>query len=373
MKNFLKNILNVLVKILPIDNKKILFQSGRNKVDGNPYAIYKAFKSNPINKYKCIWVVEAGTDVSMLDKGDYAYNKSLKGIISMATSKYLIRSQSIGGIKKRKNQIYIQTWHGAGNFKKCGYDTLPPKMRPTDTAEHARCWDFFIATDEKNKDMIRSSLNYKGEVLVLGNADTDALVNATVNDKINILKKLHLENNKKKLILYAPTFRDDELESKEDIKLPIMQLQALKDAIILIRVHPWMNKKMKNITLPDNFINVGDYPNISDLYLISDVLITDYSSIIFPYMILNKPLVLYPYDYDKYVKLRKGFYLDYNSLPAPICKTEIELFNTLQDIPKISKDYQEQIKSFNKIYNSLNDGNVSIRFVENLKKGTFDK
>ncbi len=368
----MKNVINFLANLLPINKKKILFQSGRNKVDCNPYAIYKYIKKNCPNDYKCIWVVEKNTDVSMLCKGDYAFSRTIKGLFHIATSKYLIRSQSIGGIlKKRSQQIYIQAWHGAGNFKKCAYDCLPKNQRPKETIEYAREWDFLLSTDKYNDVVMRSATNFNKKSLIIGNADSDTLVNASNEYKNDILKKLDLEHNNKKIIMYAPTFRDDDLE-KSEINIPIMKLQKLDNYLILLRVHPLVNEKIKNKKLPKNFKNVGDYPNIQDLFLITDILITDYSSIIFPYMILNRKLILYPYDMDKYIKLRGGFYLDYKTLPGPICKNEDELLNTINNIDDISIKYKDKIKKFNEKYNSLNDGKVSKRIVDELKKGTFD-
>ena len=370
MKEVAKKILNILINILPIYKNKILFQSGRNKVDCSPYAIYKYIKDNKIDNFKCIWLVEKNTDVSMLPKKDYCYYNSIKGVYHQATAKYWIRSQSLGGLKKRKKQIYIQMWHGAGALKKSGYDCLPEEQRPTKPIEHVRDWDYFIATDEENAKAIISSTNYQGKLLILGNADTDYIINATPNQKLSVLKELKIENNKKKIILYAPTFRDNELnENVEKYNLPINILKELKDYIVLVRLHPLMNKIVKKLELPPNFINVGYYSNINNLYLITDILITDYSSIIFPFSVLNKPIIFYPYDYDKYIKLRGDFYLDYKKLPGPICYTEEELLQSVLSLKK--SKYKEKLNNFNKKYNYLNDGHVCEKFVNMLKNKEF--
>jgi len=197
--------------------------------------------------------------------------------------------------------------------------------------------------------------------------------NATDKDKEKILKKLNLLNNKKKIILYAPTFRDDDLNKDiKEIKLPIEQLEKLEDYVILIRLHPLMNNKISKLKLPHNFINVGNYPNIQDLFLIADILITDYSSIIFPFSLLNKSIVLYPYDIENYIKLRGGFDLDYEKLPFPICYKEDDLLITIKNIKKENSKYKKDLIAFNKKYNYLNDGHVSERFITELKKGNFD-
>jgi len=374
MKKIVEKIINLIAKMFPIKKDKILFQSGRNKVDCNPYAIYKYIKENCSNDFRCVWLVEKGTDVSMLEKGDFYFYKTILGIYHQITAKYWIRSQSLGGIiKKKKNQIYIQTWHGGGAFKKSGYDCLPESKRPTEPMEHVKEWDVLIATDEENKRAMISSTNYNKKTIVMGSADTDMIANATDKDKEKILKKLNLLNNKKKIILYAPTFRDDDLNKDiKEIKLPIEQLEKLEDYVILIRLHPLMNNKISKLKLPHNFINVGNYPNIQDLFLIADILITDYSSIIFPFSLLNKSIVLYPYDIENYIKLRGGFDLDYEKLPFPICYKEDDLLITIKNIKKENSKYKKDLIAFNKKYNYLNDGHVSERFITELKKGNFD-
>jgi CDP-glycerol glycerophosphotransferase len=373
-KNLVGSIINLVAKLFRIKKNKILFQSGRNKVDCNPYAIYKYIKENCPNDFECVWLVERETDVSMLEDGDYFYYRTFKGIVAMATSKYWIRSQSLGGIiKKKKNQVYIQMWHGAGNLKKCGYDCLDECNRPTETVHHAVEWDYLIATDKYNEEVMVGSVGFKKKSIVLGNADSDLIVNADSKYIDSIKEKIGLKNNKKKVIMYAPTFRDTDLDKdSSDLNIPIMELKNLDDYIILLRLHPLISKKIEGVNLPNNFINVGWYPNILDLYLITDILITDYSSIIFPYMILEKGLILYPYDYDDYVKLRGGFYLDYkNDLPGPIVYNEKDLVNTIDNLDNIMNKYRGKVKKFNKKYNSLNDGHVSERFVNKLKNGEF--
>ena len=372
MKKVLGVFINFVAIFFKLDNKKILFQSGRSKVDCSPYALYRYLKDNNITDFKCMWIVERDTDVSNLDKGDYCYYRTLKCFFELVTSKYWIRSQSLGGIiKKKKNQVYIQTWHGAGNFKKCELDCLPEEKRTDETVGHSKDWDYLICTDEFNEKVMRSSLNFKKKSFIIGNMDSDLIVNADSKYIDKVKEKLNLVDNKKKIIMYAPTFRDYDLDKKE-LNIPIMKLGKLDDYLILLKLHPLVSKKAENMQLPKNFINVGWYPNIVDLYLITDILITDYSSIIFPYMITNKSLIMYPYDYDDYVKLRGGFYLNYNEdLPGPIVYDEDKLYSAIKNIDNYRKEYKDRIIEFNNKYNNLNDGKVCEKFVKLLKDGKF--
>ena len=372
IKNIISFFLNKLFAIFPIVPNKIVFESGRDLIDGNAKAIYNYIKKNDINNYRTIWLVTKSTDVSDIDTNDYAYYKTLKGLYHLSTAKYLLKNQSIGEIiTKKKGQIYIQLFHGNGVMKKQGYDVNKAIERPV--VSHAKEWDYYIANDENDKKTIRSATGYNGKIEILGMAAVDTVINNCKDEqkKQNVLKHLNI-NNSKKNILYAPTFRDYDLD-KNIINIPIKELSKLKDYNIIIRLHPLVRTKVdKSLFNLDNFINGCNYPDVSDILAITDILITDYSSVFYEYMPKNSPIIFYPYDYDKYVALRGGFYVDYKKeLPGPICYTEKELLNVIKKIDEIYPQYIEKRRKFNKKYNNLSDGKASERLVNNLINNKF--
>ena len=372
IKNIISFFLNKLFAIFPIVPNKIVFESGRDLIDGNAKAIYNYIKKNDINNYRTIWLVTKSTDVSDIDTNDYAYYKTLKGLYHLSTAKYLLKNQSIGEIiTKKKGQIYIQLFHGNGVMKKQGYDVNEAIERPV--VSHAKEWDYYIANDENDKNTIRSATGYNGKIEILGMAAVDTVINNCKDEqkKQNVLKHLNI-NNSKKNILYAPTFRDYDLD-KNIINIPIKELSKLKDYNIIIRLHPLVRTKVdKSLFNLDNFINGCNYPDVSDILAITDILITDYSSVFYEYMPKNSPIIFYPYDFDKYVALRGGFYVDYKKeLPGPICYTEKELLNVIKKIDEIYPQYIEKRRKFNKKYNNLSDGKASERLVNNLINNKF--
>lgn len=369
IKKLLVRIINYIFYFFNIEDNKIIFESGRQKVDGNPLAIYQYIKKNCPNDFKTIWLIEKNTDTSSLNKDDYTYYKTFKAFYHLATAKYWIRSQSIGSIiKKKKNQIYIQTWHGGGAFKKCGYDIENvDEIKPL---EHVLEWDYYIATDPYNAQMIQSSTGYNKKVLTIGSCRTDEIINFNKNSLKKIKRALNINDNNKKIILYAPTFRETDLTSK-NINIPILELGENKNIIVLVRLHPQVKGLIKDILLPKNFINASDYPDIQDLLLITDILITDYSSVIFDFALLNRPIIFYAYDLNDYLIERNGFYLDYKSdLPGPIVYTEKELTKFIKN-KELLINYQEKMNNFNKKYNYLNNGKVCERFIEKMKENYF--
>lgn len=372
IKNIISFFLNKLFAIFPIVPNKIVFESGRDLIDGNAKAIYNYIKKNNINNYRTIWLVTKSTDVSDIDTNDYAYYKTLKGLYHLSTAKYLLKNQSIGEIiTKKKGQIYIQLFHGNGVMKKQGYDVNEATERPV--VSHAKEWDYYIVNDENDEKTIRSATGYNGKIEILGMAAVDTVINDCNDEqkKQNVLKHLNI-NNSKKNVLYAPTFRDYDLD-KNIINIPIKELSKLKDYNIIIRLHPLVRTKIdKSLFNLDNFINGCNYPDVSDILAITDILITDYSSVFYEYMPKNSPIIFYPYDYDKYVALRGGFYVDYKKeLPGPICYTEKELLNVIKKIDEIYPQYIEKRRKFNKKYNNLSDGKASERLVNNLINNKF--
>src|SRR5699024_7950338 len=139
-----------------------------------------------------------------------------------------------------------------------------------------------------------------------------------------IKNKLQLPKDKK-VILYAPTFRDDQTSKNNkflfDINLDLHQMQERlgNDYILLLRMHVVISNKIKIDPYLQNFVkNVSNYPDIQELSLMADVLITDYSSIMFDFANTKKPIVFYTYDFDNYRNNLRGFYMDFeNEAPGP--------------------------------------------------------
>lgn len=370
MRKIVEIIINTFFRMFKIEDNKIVFESGRNLIDGNAKAVYDYLMSTNTDNFKMIWLVNKDTDVTGINKENYAYYKTLKGYYHLATARYWIRNQSIGSlIKKRKGQVYIQLFHGNGVFKKMGYDVNDNESRPE--IAHVKEWDYYIANDINDEKVIRSSTGYKGKIETLGMACVDNVIKLSKDKtfKEEVLKKLGIENKvkNKKIILYAPTFRDFDLD-KDCVDVPIEKLSKLKDCLTIVRLHPLIREKVnQELFKNENIINGCNYPDCSGILVISDVLITDYSSILYEFLPLDLPIVFYPYDYDQYVELRGGFYVDYKKeLPGPICYNEKDLLKTIENIEEISKEYKNKRKEFNKKYNNLSDGNASKRFVDKL-------
>ena len=176
------------------------------------------------------------------------------------------------------------------------------------------------------------------------------------------------------VILYAPTYRDDYASATPFSEDFLVELDAyLRDAnkVILVKKHPLDS----NIVLPEKSTNIKiiteKVDDIQELLVHSDLLITDYSSVVFDYSLLNRPFILFPYDYREYVKSCRGFIYDYfEELPGPFAETENELMNYLRDGGSWfhNGDYQKKFESFSRKFHEYRDGRSSARCLSHVLK-----
>ena len=335
MKRLIINIVNSIFHIFKIRNNVIVFESGRSKIDGNPKAIYLYLKENYPNKYKLIYLTNKKVDTCELDEKDVVFYKTIKSLYYLSVAKYLIRSESIGNvIKKRPGQVYVQTFHGHGPIKKGGFEIEENRKGQeykNGLLNHCKEWDVYISMCELEEKHIIDSTGFNKKIIRLGIPSTDYIVNNKGVKNNELFKKFNIPKDKK-VILYAPTYRPD-LLGKENINIRIESLKKLTDYVVLVRLHPLLNSKInKELFDNSNFINVCGEEDIVNLYLITDILISDYSASIYEFALTGKKIVLYPYDYDEYKKY-PGFCIDYKkTLPGPICYDENKLYDTILNI-----------------------------------------
>ncbi len=370
----MKRIINFFARLVRVKKNYIVFFAS-HKVDGNPKSIYLYIKKHYSHLYRCIYLVDKNMDYEALDKRDVCFYRTLKGYYYQARAKYWILSDSTKTlINKKKNQIYIQTFHGHGPVKRGGLEI--EKIRLENNASklsHIKDWDYYISMCEEDEKHIINSTGYDKKVYRLGISSTDEIVNALGYSKSRVdkLKKKYGIPLNKKVILYAPTYREY-LLGQANISLKIEKLKELTNYVVLVRLHPLLNSRIdKSIFDEGNFINVCDVGDIVDLYPVADILISDYSACIYEFALTKRKIILYPYDYKEYEKY-PGYVIDYKKvMPGPICYDESKLYDIINNESDYFKDYSKRIGEFNKHYNYLNDGGATKRFVEYLNDEKF--
>ena len=207
-------------------------------------------------------------------------------------------------------------------------------------------------------------------ILKIGYPRNDFLNTFTGDDVQAIKERLGLSGCDKKIILYAPTWRDNQHDAQagyvyeNPVDFDYLKKQLEEEYIVLFRAH-YLVADYFDFHAYEGFIyNVSSYDDINDLYIAADLLVTDYSSVFFDYAILGRPMLFYMYDMEEYRDEIRGFYLETSDLPGPIVKTEKQLADAIHAIDFDKHD--STVKQFNQEYNLLNDGKASARLADIL-------
>ncbi|MDD3984708.1 MAG: bifunctional glycosyltransferase family 2 protein/CDP-glycerol:glycerophosphate glycerophosphotransferase [Methanobacterium sp.] len=363
---------------LEINKNMIIFESFRGQYyNDSPRYIYEYLYENYNNSYEFIWIIN---DKNKKIPGNPKKIKrySLSYYYYMAISKYwVINLRQPRRLVKRDEQVVLSTWHGTP-LKKLGLDLDEIYSATPNIKEHyvsdASKWDYLVSANRYSTNILRSAFKYTGEVLEYGYPRNDILYDNN-NELSNIIKEnlgLPLD---KKIILYAPTWRDDEYydvgQYKFDLKLNLDKLQEElgEDYIVLIRTHYFIADNLDLTRFKEFAFNVSYYDDIAELYLISDILITDYSSVFFDFANLKRPILFYVYDYKKYSSKLRGFYIDMEKdLPGPLLFTTEQVINNIQNIDIILQEYKRKYDEFYNRFCYLDDGYASKRIIEKVFK-----
>ena len=296
----------------------------------------------------------------------------------MYTSKIYITNDGVEPkIHKRENQIFICSWHGAGPFKKTNIDLCPMNAELKKYFEEMyRNIDIFVSPSKFNTQVIRRAFGYEGEILECGSPRMDCLLNKNnFRDKICGYYKI---DPKSKIVLYAPTFRKssigDEGSSvtsfeKYDIKWEMIRESLEKrfggSFVLLYRFHHMLYRFAESRMAYPDAINVTLYPDVQELLGAADVLITDYSSIMWDFSLQRKPVFLYQNDVDEYIRDR-GFYSDIEEWPYIKARTSEELSEKILGFD--NDKYVAELNQFLEKYGTFDDGHACERTIEHISR-----
>ena len=310
-------------------------------------------------------------------RGDFDFvffNKnslSISNIKKLAKSKYIFLNDNflaIAFMNFNKDSKIFQLWHAPGAFKKFAASSSDNKEEIAVIAKASKKTDYLFITSENIKGFYRDAFRIdENKIKSFGIPRTDYYFKDKNIKKLreNFDERYPIAKNKK-IILYAPTFRDNEEDNNVFNYLDLEKFNnALSEEyVIALRLHPKINQFFKgDIDTKSDFIDVSDYKKEQELMLISDLLITDYSSIMIEFALLNKPIIFFTYDYDRYLTKDRGFYYDFESnVPGDIVKTDDELIKLIKE----GSYNTEKHNSFLKMQFDYLDENTSKRIVDLL-------
>ncbi|RKQ34322.1 CDP-glycerol glycerophosphotransferase family protein [Oceanobacillus halophilus] len=297
----------------------------------------------------------------------------MRSIYHLATSEKIFVDNYFGflAVTSFKSEVTcVQLWHAAGAIKQFGLKDLSIEKRPESAFKRFKSvyqrFNYVVVGSEKMAHIFKEGFGIRNkQILRTGIPRTDFFYDKETTKKAaQALCSYFPIIKEKKVILYAPTYRDNELDVQE-IKLNMdeMYKHFKEDYVLFLSLHPAVKADINN-AYPEFVYDVSSY-NINHMLIIADILITDYSSIPVEYAILNKPMVFFAYDIDEYAEAR-GFWETYEDMvPGPI----VENMNQLIEVIKKKDFHMKRIKDFSNEWNRYSNGQSS----ENLVKAIYMK
>lgn len=342
---------------IPIKEKTILFASfGGRKFDDSPRALYEEIlRREEFKDWTLVWAF-VEPDKFEIPRGEKVKMDTPSFFKLMISSKVLISNSGMTrGIKfKRKGVIRVETWHGTP-LKKIGgeenQNSLGGKKKKTsrklDTTT-IRC-----AQSEFDQEIFARIFNASKDTILLSDLPrNDALIQYSEKQILDIRRNLGIADGKK-IILYTPTYREYLVNENKDtyLLMPInfekWKKKLGKEYVLLVRAHYAVSVAL-SLKNDDFVMDVSTYPMLNDLYIIADMMISDYSSTFFDYSILCRPMFCYAYDLEEYEE-KRGLYLNLSqTLPCSVDKTEDELIEHILSLN--AKKAIHEVEKFHKIY-----------------------
>ncbi len=298
---------------------------------------------------------------------------------ALARSRYLVSNDDMQPpFRKRTGQVYLQTWHGTP-LKRIGFDISNPQFISGTAyfdhlAKDIAQWDLLLSQNAFSTPIMRRAFRYDGEICEFGYPRNDLLSRGDTADlRARVRDRLGLPAGKR-VVLYAPTWRDNQVYAngrryRFDMRLDLERAwrELGPDYVFLIRGHHHMADDVP-AGMRDGFaVNVTAYPDITELFCVADVLVTDYSSAMFDYAVTGRPMVFFTYDLADYRDNLRGFYFDFEAeAPGPLLATSAEVVEALRDIDPVAASYRDAYQRFAARFSSLDDGKAAARICDRL-------
>lgn len=377
---------NRIARKVTLEDKTVLFEvfMGRQYAC-NPRAIYEfMIKDSRFDDFSFIWVfenIEKIKEYPELARAKAVKAKSKKAWEAYARAKYIITNSNLDyRVQKKPGQVIIQTWHGTP-LKKLRCDITATDGNANNTLDEIKWkndmdvvrYDYFLSpspfASEKFKSSFRmNELGVERVIAETGYPRNDLLFNYTEDDIIREKELLGIPEGKK-VILYAPTFRDNSHDGSgyvydTHINFERLRAELGEEYIILFRAHYFIANSFDFGKYEGFIYDVSRIDDITPMYLISDILVTDYSSVSFDFANLKRPIMFYMYDLDEYADSIRGFYFSVNELPGDIIRTEDELISSIKKCSSSVFKPDERYERFNSKFNCIDDGMAASRTVD---------
>lgn len=344
---------------------RVLYQSLQGRYSDSPRALYEQWvATRPGDTHT--WVAKPGFEAEFPPGVPTVPNDGPVYQHAQEQADIIIASSHIGPYVKRPGALYVQTWHGTP-LKRIHRDAIQhggSGLLPADR-DIAR-WDLLLSPNSVTTARLRSAFGYDGQMLESGYPRNDVLSSPRAGDiRAAVRTQLGVADTTT-LVLYAPTWRDDTRGVPQRTDEHIADLRDLLhgDWKVMARLHYFTQGS--GLSDEDPFlIDVGGYPDVAPLYLAADVLVTDYSSVMFDFAITGKAMAFFAHDLDHYAGTLRGFYFDYfSTVPGPIADDVPTLGGALEALVSDRSPYAQKYRAFQDQFCHLEDGHAGDRVLK---------
>ncbi|EGQ3304704.1 glycosyltransferase [Staphylococcus pseudintermedius] len=359
---------------------QILYQVRDGKsITDSPYAIFLGLNAHEtFSNYQHIWVVNHPDTLvfyqekfKVFQNVSFVIKESNEYLKALTESKFLINNATFPAyFTKKPQQIYINTWHGTP-LKHMGFDVKNNLKGSQNTMKNFLASDYMISPNAHTTNIFKHAFKldglYSGEILEIGYPRIDLTINTTANEAREYLAE-HLNLKKNPIILYCPTWRGKNVNDPENSLLNVFEeIKLLNQKLphqVLVKVHPFVYSKAKEMPELKPYL-VPDFLDTNQLMPAVDLMITDYSSIFFDFLVTDKPIVFYVPDLDKYQNER-GVYIDLCALPGPVADNIQDVITLVSNESYKDADVQEKYAKFKHNFVNYENGSVTERLIESV-------
>lgn len=346
----------------------VLFESFAGKMIGdNPLGIQRELSARGTD-LEVLWTI--GRPGMEVPEGTRAVlHGSAEWLEALATSRYLVNNTNFPPyFRKAPGQVYCQTWHGTP-LKRLAHDMEPGTISSAYLAMYDReaaAWDCLLAANEFSARALSGAFQYKGPVLSEGYPRNDRLVTADAQERQSIRERLGVADPDERLLLYGPTWRDTRrtmLGQWAAVNFLDTSKPLPEGWRLAFRGHS-NTHGAHDASVAGGALDVTRYPDVTDLLIAADVLLTDYSSLMFDFAVTGKPILFLTPDLDLYRGTR-GFYFDFEEqAPGPLLRDAAEVPRALSEIDDVVSAHAQRYEAFRQTYCASEDGHASQRVVD---------
>ena len=348
---------------------KIVYHSFEGRYSDSPRAVYEALLARG-SDVEHLWLstpahahgFPAGTPTVDIDSAD--------GVAALERADVVVSNTHLDfEWSKRPGATYLQTWHGTP-LKRIHHDVLfAPEGRLERLDRDVARWDHLLSPNRASTGPLRQAFRYSGPVHETGYPRNDLLSSPeAAARRARVRADLGIRDGVS-AVLYAPTWRDDDKFGDGpdfSLRFDVEHFQQVlgDDHVLMLRLHYLVSAALDDADLP-GVVDVSYHPDISELYLAADVLVTDYSSVQFDFAVTGKPIVYYAYDLERYRDEIRGFYFDPEAIaPGPMLTTSEEVVEALRDLEEVTTRFKDRYEKFQEMFCHLEDGHATDRVLD---------